>query len=379
MTAMNDPTVSTALVAVRRHLWLEDARLAVRRAGWICAAATLLAVVVHLLARPVPVAGLLAGLGLIVVAMLAWTAMHRPSDADCAWWIDRQLGGASAFTTWLDATTRRPTADNARAVDRLQRWVVAKVPEVVRSLAERRPNARVAPSILTTVVCTLLALLVLMLPQDVSLPLRQTSAGVAPPRADRASAAVDEPVIAQVASEIAGALRSSDSPREPDRGRPGGAPGPAATANDDGSGSPDASSTSGAAGNDGTSRDPKSASRDATTFAGPSPSAAGTTVGREAGDSPDARGDVGASRVPGGTIPARRVGSRSMPAALDRQADMAQQADFDDSLARPERPMTNAMPTAAAATPPPATDTARLSPSETSYVQAWMKATGSGR
>ena len=377
---MGDATVSTALVAVRRHLWREDARLAVRRAGWICAAATLLAVVVHLLAWPVPVVVLLAVLGLIVVAMLAWTAMHRPSDPDCAWWIDRHLGGASAFTTWLDATTRLPTAENARAVDRLQRWVVAKVPEVLGSLGQRRPSARVAPSILTMVVCTLLALLVLMLPQDVPPPLRQTMTGVAQPQMDKAAAAViDAPVIAQVASEIAGALRSTDSPRETDRGRPGGAPGPGTTANDDGSGSPDASSASASAGNDGASRDPKSASGDPPPSAGPSQSAAGMAVGRAAGDSPDARGDVGAARVPGGTIPARRVGSRSMPTALDSQADVAQQADFDDSLAKPGRPMTNAMPTAAAATPPPATDTARLSPGEASYVQAWMKATGSSR
>lgn len=375
---MSDATVSTVLVAVRRHLWREDAWMAMRRAGWICAVATLPAVVVHLLARPVPVAALLAVLAIIVVAMLTWTAVHRPSDPDCAWWIDRHLGGASAFTTWLDASARRPTVENARAVDRLQRWVVAKVPEILRSLAERRSTRRVAPALLTMTVCTLLALLVLMLPQEAPSPLRQTSAGVAP-QGDKAAVAVDAPVVAQVASEIAGALRSSDSPRAPDRGRPGGAPAPGATANDGGSGSSDAPPKSGVAGNDGTSSDARSASRDPTAFNGTSRSAAGSVAGREAGDSPDARGDVGGSRVPGGTIPARRVGSRSTSSALDRQADMAQQADFDDSLARPGRPMTNAMPTAAAATPPPATDAARLSPSETSYVQAWMKATGLGR
>ena len=378
---MSDATVSTALVAVRRHLWREDALLAMCRAGWICAAATLFAVVVHLLARPVPVAALLVVLVLILVAMLAWAAAHPPSDPDCAWWIDRHLGGASAFTTWLDATTRRPTAENARAVAWMQRWAVAKVPEVLRSLAGPRPTLRVAPSMLSMIVCTLLALLVLMLPQEASSPLRQNSAGVAQPPGDKAATAVDAPVVAQVASEIAGALRSSDSPREPDRGRPGGAPGPGTTANDDGSGSPDAPSTSGGAGNDGTSRDPPSASRDPTASTGPSPSAAGSVAGREAGDSPDTRGDVGPARVPGGTILAHRIGSRSrsMPTAIDRQADMAQQADFDDGIARPGRPMTNAMPTAAAATPPPAADTAALSPSETSYVQAWMKATGPGR
>ena len=101
--------------------------------------------------------------------------------------------------------------------------------------------------------------------------------------------------------------------------------------------------------------------------------------GRDAGDSPDSRPEAGVSRPAAGTIGATRFRSTVLAAEGGRRADMEQAAGFDDrvSTAGGSKPGTTVV--VAAATPPPAVETARLSPTETSYVQAWMKATGRSR
>jgi hypothetical protein len=376
---MDDATVPTVLDAVRRHLWREEGRVAIRRAAWASAASMLLAVAAHLLARPVPVAALLFVIALLWISMLAWAASRRPIDRACAIWIDRHLGGTSAFTTWLDLSSGSQEAASAPAVRWLRQWTAAKVPEVLRALGARRPSMRVSRSLLSMTVCAVLAIFVLMLPHAAVLSSRPASAPVASGLAEKATSAVDAPVAAQLASEISTALRSSEPQGEPQRGGADGTPGNGPIAADDGNGSPKAPPTSASPGDASVAGDSSSApSVDAAGTATASRSAA-AVAGRESGDSSDTRADVGVSPVPRGTIPGQRSASTARLDAAERRADMGSAATFDESLSMPGRAWVGAAPAAAAATPPPAADTARLSPTETTYVQAWMKATGPSR
>ena len=376
---MTDPVVRTLFDVVRRHLWREQGRVAIRRAAWLSAASMLLAGVVHLTVLSVPVGAVLFVVGLVWISMLAWVAWRRPSDSACALWIDRHLGGASAFTTLLDPTSRSKSPAHTQAVRWLEQWAAAKVPGALRSLGAQQPSARVSGSLLSMAVCAALALFLLTLPDAVPSSRRQASAASTASAGDNATPPAEAPVTARLASEISSALRSTETPSEPEHQGAGDASPTGATRPDDGSASPMPSSATPLPSDASTPRDSRSiASVDAPAAAGQSRSADAVS-GHDAGDSPDARADGGVSRPPTGTIPGTRFGSRERLAAADRRADMDQAADFDERVSTPGSSGPGVAVTVAAATPPPAVETARLSPTETSYVQAWMKATGRSR
>jgi hypothetical protein len=375
---MGEPTVRTLLDAARRHLWREQGRVAVRRAAWLGAATMLLAGAVHLTARPVPVDAVLWLIGLEWTSLLAWLAWRRPTDGDCALWIDRRLGGASAFTTLLDTSSRSQTPANAQALRWLEQWATAKVPGILRSLAERGPAVQVARALLSLAVSSALALFVLTVPDTAPTSRRQASAAASAASGDLATTSDEAPVAAQLASEIANALRSAEPQGEPERHRAGDAAAAGPTRPDDRSGSSAASSQPGLLPADPSTAGDSAASAalDAGASTGPGRSA-NAASGHDAGDSPDARADGGVSRAPPGTIPGTRSGSKVRLAAADRRADMEQAAAFDESVSTPAGASFAAA--VAAATPPPAVAAVRLSPTETSYVEAWMKATGRSR
>ncbi len=376
---MNDPVVQNLFDATRRHLRREQGRVAIRRAAWLSAASMLLAGVVHLTVLSVPVGAVLFVVGLVWISMLAWVAWRRPSDSACALWIDRHLGGASAFTTLLDPSSRSKSPAHTQAVRWLEQWAAAKVPGFLRSLGAQRPSVRVSGSLLSMAVCAALALFLLTLPDAVPLSRRQASAASTATAGDNATPPAEAPVTARLASEISSALRSTETPSEPEHKGAGDASPAGATRPDDDSASPTPSSATPLPSDASTPRDSRSiASVDASVAAGQSRSA-DVVSGRDAGDSPDTRADVGVSRPPTGTIPGPRFGSRERLAAADRRADMDQPADFDDRVSTPGSARPVAAVAVAAATSPPAAQTARLSPTETSYVQAWMKATGRSR
>jgi hypothetical protein len=375
---MSDSSVQNLLDAARHHLWHDTLRVSVRRAGWVCAASMALAVIVHLVLWPVPVGVLAAAVLLPWLASLAWAASRRPSDADAALWIDRHLGGASAFTTLLDARSGPQTAATAQALRWLEQWTTAKVPEVRRSLGARRSSTHLARSLLTMIVCSALALFVLTLPDAAPPSRRQAVVATASGANDKVTLSSEGPAAAQLASEISSAFRptETDSEAEREAGRSAPAAGPTSP---DERGSPKAPPASASPGDRSSGREAGSGQPvDASATAGAGRSAAAVS-GREAGDSADTRADGSVSPAPRGTMPAQGSASRVRLASGDRQADMGQAARFDDSLSVPGSTAARAAPAAAAATPPPAVKSALLSPTETSYVQAWMKATGPSR
>ena len=166
---------------------------------------------------------------------------------------------------------------------------------------------------------------------------------------------------------------------EPDRRRADDAPATGPTRADDGSAAPATASRAASLPADAaTARDSSSPGAvDARASAGTGRSA-GAVSGRDVGDSPDARVEQGVSRAAAGTIAQPRSGPTLALAGGERQADMEQAAGFDESMT-PGGASSGALVAAPAATPPRAVAAARLSPTETSYVQAWMKATGRSR
>jgi hypothetical protein len=333
----------------------------------------LLAVAVHLAVRPVPAGAMLSALTALWAAMLAWAGWRRPTDADCALWADRQLGGASAFTTLLETGQRRPAAANDPAVSWLERWATARVPQGLRLLAERHEPAQLSRALVSAGVCAALAALVLTLPGLAPALQQQAAARPASSDADRIPLQGAElPASADVVSEMARALRSAASPEASER-RPGSlAPAAGQGKTDDGDAAREAQALATPAGGRGADRgEAPGATADAGRATG---TTAGTGSGRQAGDSRDDRVDVGVSRALQGTMAVQRSDSNVRRASADRQADLERSADYDDRLPTHGAGALRAVPSAAAATPPPAAELARLAPTEATYVQAWMNA-----
>jgi len=361
--------VQTLLGAVRRRLWRWQFVAALRQASWSAAGLMLLAVAVHLAARPVAVGAVLWALAVLWAAMLARAGWGRPSDSACATWADRHLDGASAYSTLLDTGKASPTMANAQAVRWLESWAGAKAQGSLRLLAERQAPTRLLRPLLAMGVCAALAGLVLTLPElaRVSPP-----PGAAPTHAaDRPLPVAAAPASAELAREIAGALRSSP-PRDAARGREGGAAAVARGQADEGQAPP---ATAAVATPAGAQAPPGAAAPGTAHAAGPAAATAtGSGAGREAGQGRDNNTGAGVSRRAQATIAVPRSAARALRPSGARQADMEQVAVYDDTLSMPGAAQVPAGPAPAAAAPPAATGSVLLSTTETSYVQAWLKA-----
>lgn len=376
-----DP-VPTLIGAVRRRLWWGQVVAGVRLAAWGSAALLLLAVAVHLLARTVSVTAVVAALALLWALLLARAAWRRPEAPACALWADRHLDGASAFTTWLEMAPGRPAAAQAppqaraQALHWLDQWARARVPQALHMLTHGHESPRLARPLLSMAVCAALAILVLTLPGP-ALTVAQPLAASAPAGLDNPPPSAGDPAMAaDPLGEIASALRAAAP--EPDSSRAGNGRTAAtgAAKGDDATGpAPDPAGAQGAR----TAADaaaPAGRSADAASAAGAT-QAAGTGAGRNAGDSRDER--AGASQVPRSSIAVQRSELMTRNPSSQRQADMDQLATYDDEPSTPGMARVPAHPAVAAATPPPATESTRLTPSEANYVQAWMKASGGQR
>jgi hypothetical protein len=221
-----------------------------------------------------------------------------------------------------------------------------------------------------------LAALVLALPGGVLVPSRALPAAAPFAAAPERSASIAAtPASADLAREMANALRPPARSELPgpraDRRSPGGA-----AAAQPGAGSGERADQ--AAGRPaGQGVDAKTSGAAATALAPPagrSTQSPGAGGGRDAGESRDERADLGVSRALGGARPVQRSDTADRRGAADRQADTGRTGTYDE-----EGPARGVWAAGAggepgAATPPPAIDTMRLSPTEASYVQAWMKA-----
>ncbi len=372
--------VQALLSAVRRHLRLQQFAAAVGRAAWASAGLMLVAAAVHAAAYALPVGAVLSAIGLLWSALLARLAWRRPADGACALWADQHLGGASAFTTLLDTDRSLSARLPAPAVRRLQAWAQARVPASLRQLAARRDPTHLARPLLAMAVCSALAMLVLTLPGPLT-TVQQPAAGPAGARAlaaapEAAPRLADAPEPAALAREVAAALRAAP-PLE--AGSPGGGRSPAVgSARDDGADAPAMAQ----AGSAPAGARPADKTLPALADAAPPARAGGAAAvggggGREAGDSADARARTSPSRALRGTMDVQGVALPATRRTGQRQADINQAASYesdDPRTAGRDAAAAGNPPAPAAATPPPATESMRLTPTQMSYVQAWMKA-----
>jgi len=304
--------------------------------------------------------------------MMAWAAIRRPSDPACALWADRHLGGESAFGTLLEMRDGKG-APNTSALQWLEQWATARAPHSLQLLTARRESARLSKPLLSLLVCTALATIVLTLPGTApSAP--QTRATLSPADVAGNPTPDSEPASRELASALASALRSADSRRASDRRddsqTPAAGPGKVEA------GTPSRMAQTGAApkGDRTTLGESLPGTIDAAPSAPVTSQGSGAGSGRDAGDSRDDRADAGVSRVPRSTIQVQRRESSERRPSLERQADADQLATFDDDLPTRRTAAERESPALAAATPPPASGATSLTPTKAAYVQAWMKA-----
>lgn len=374
--------VQTLLGAVRRRLRRGQFAAASRRAAWGSACLMLLGAAVHLAGASLSMAALAWAVVVPWAGTVAWAAWRRPADPACALWADRRLGGASAYTTWLEVRAGQHGKADAAAVRGLEQWALARVPDSLRRLASMPSPAHLARPLLSMAVCTALATLVLALPQAAPSSRQLPAAGSGPADgADRPLAAA--PTAPALLNEIALAMRAPEAPGAAQRGGPSGQaatnPGPGGEAQpppslQDGSAGASVRAGAGAAA--------AQASSSPGIGASPSPGGAlatGAGGGREAGDSPDQRADVRVSRAQRGTITVQRSALGARETVGGWQADIDRSATYGEESSQPGTAAPQGGPAPAAATPPAATDATQLTPTETSYIQAWMKASGPRR
>jgi hypothetical protein len=366
--------LQTLLGAVRRRLWRGQFVAAVRRALWGSAGLMLLAAAVHLAARAVSIDAVLSALAVLWAAALVQAGWRRPSDSACALSADRHLGGASAFSTLLEMGQGAQGTANAKAMQCLETWASARVPEGLRLLAERQEAAHLARPLLSMLVCSALATLVLTLSEPAPSSRPQVVASSGSRDADPAMPAAEALGSAELVGEIAGALRSAESRDAPEPSKPGNAPAAGRGKSDDGPAPNTAQAGTTQPGELATATGSSRATAVEAAAAARSAQGTGTGSGRDAGDSRDERADVGVSRALRGAIPVQRSELRALRTSTERQADMDRLATYDEDQSMHGEATARAGPTPAAATPPPVTEATRLTPAETTYVQAWMRA-----
>lgn len=382
---MTDAGVPLLIAAVRRRLWLGRLAAALRLAAWVSAATMLLAAGVHL-ARPVGSLDWLAPLiGLPGLAAIAWAGARRPRDEDCALWADRHLDGASAYTTWLQTRTASLASAPVAALQAFEGWTSRRVPESLLRLSRRQaPPAWTRPTA-TWLVCAALAAVVFSV---VEAPAPGSPAVAAAVQA-QAGAPLSRGAQAPLVADVTRVLRAQEKERAARRSGAGrdaaGQAGRAADADR----APPVAASAGQGGTSPDSRPPKRPSAGIVVAAAGSASTApgpGSGGGREAGTGADPNHLGGDRRAQSAPQYAPQSAAQNAPPTPQRpaagtagsvsqgfRADAQQSASFVDGMPASAAPR-QALAGVAAATPPPAADDRPLSPSETHYVQAWMKA-----
>jgi len=382
---MNEPTTDAAvpalLAAVARRLWRERAAVAARAALWAWAAIMAGAAAIHFVAgRPGFLAA--AALGAAAwLAALAWAAMQRPGRAESALYADRFLGGASAYSTLLEAGATTAARDGAPALRWLAQWAAAAAPASRRALEARRVPSGLVRPLATAGIGTVVAAVVMALPAEPLVAMDSPTAAVdgAVPQAEPLS--LDESLLAET---LAAELATRVPPDDPGRGSMDPADGaavagPLGTMGSDAPTAVSAASARQAVSGDSVARGAGltgAGEAAAVEIDGDRPGQPGVAPapgsGREAGASRDDAAAGEGSRALQGPMTVVRRELHGMDEA-DRRADMEQSGNYlDDAAAAGMTP--SAVAPVAPARPPAARREARLSPVEAAYVDAWRAA-----
>ncbi|MDE2367418.1 MAG: hypothetical protein KGN16_00480 [Burkholderiales bacterium] len=352
---MNTPPLAALGAAVRRHLLRGRLVAALEQA--LLGTAALAGLAAGLRVAGIGIAAVVGAAGLLWLALPARALWRRPGDGACALWADRHLGGASAYSTLLEAG---PSA----ARRRLESWAAARSELSLRLLRERRADAaprerrRLARATATALLVLALAALVPTGAGPRTTP-QPDVAATAPPPVAAAGELASEAATA-TGREIADALQAQAAGATDKQG----AAHDAAPAPTGASGADVASTDAGAPAGKGPAPDAASIG------AGPPPPGATTAVaaaGLGAGDGRDDK--VGLTHL-GAIARHATPAPKSSNATAERSAsDQAGLYDGIDTKAA----ATASAAAPAAATAPIATADARLTPTQNRYVQAWMQ------
>jgi hypothetical protein len=370
----DDVAVQSMLAAVGRRLWRGRFARAARTALWAWASILAVAAATHLVAgRP----GFLTAVALGAAAWLAavaWAATQRPTRSESALYADRVLGGASAYTTLLEAGNTIGRRNDTPALRWLAQWAAAKAPASRQALEARHDPLRLARPLATAGICTAVAAVVMSLPVAPSGTTDRRATVTAGEAGPAEPLSLGEPGLAET---LAAELATQIPPEDAGHGSMDPADGGAAGAGPDGaerSEAPmetDAARARGAATPGSGAAGPGEALgiEDADGRPGLAP-APGT--GREAGASRDDAAAGEGSRALQGSMTVVRRELNGMD-ETDRRADMEQAGTYlDDAAATGMTP--SAVASVAPARPPAARREARLSPVEAAYVDAWRAA-----
>ena len=338
------------LGAVHRRLRLDALAGASRSAAWLTVVVAFVAVLLHLLVRPVSV------FSVALTVTITWgvallRAMATPIPArECAAWADRHLAGGCAYETFLEARGNALSHDAASARQRLAQWIDESAPRSLARLAATPHEARVLQPTVIALVAVALATVLLLIPtQDHSI-VANTSADTSTP-APRAQAAAHERRAEAESSDSARDRASATNSADEETGGDGGrSPSPGAVPEDPrgleatGDQQPPATATRAASG------------------------------GRDAGASADDATDAALSQAWQGEL-AMTLRTLATPPAASSRADQSLAADYesataDNTVTRPGAAFT---PAAAA---PQARRKPSLGPVEQAYVRAYFAAPG---
>ncbi len=341
----------TLLLAVGRHLRRERWATAARYAAWGAVLVALLAVLLHVSVRPVPLGELTLCLVLIGLVAAGQALATRPSPADCADWADRHLGGRSGYGTCLEVSARAKTGFDP-AAQHLEAWVAQAVPSSLAQLASRPLDAGLRKPLAAALVCIALAIALLQLPTGARAPETTSTSARA------------------IAAESALTEQRTGVPRQPSRAssvRDAAEPTPRAQATTRDT-RPTATAPTDAS--DAATPDEQPQDDDTTPAARTAKEAAAT--GREAGDVADSGGENLFTAPWQGELAARLRDLATQAPRRDLRADAGQDADFTDSTAAVAGRNRDGSLAAAAATPPPASASPPLSPAERAYLRAYL-------
>ena len=341
------------LGAVHRRLRQHALANAARSAAWLTVVIALIAVLLHLLVRPVGVFSVALAVtitwGVALLRALATPIQPR----ECAAWADRHLEGGCAYETFLEARGNARSHDAAPARRRLTQWIDEAAPRSLARLAATPREARVLRPAAFALVAVLLATSLLLIPTPDHSVVAGTSADSSTPATRVQATKRDEAPEQRTDTESLNAANDRVSGSDSDDDE---------TGDDDGR-----LPTPGAV-----EEDPHEmkATDDLQPAATATRAASG---GRDAGANADDATDAALSQAWQGEL-AMSLRTLATPPPASSRADQSLTADYtsataDDTATRSDA----ALPPAAA---PPARRKQILGPVERAYVRAYFAAPG---
>ena len=337
------------LIDVRAHLRQRALERAGTRAGWAICIVVLTVSAVHLLVAPINPVIALALPALTASLLIVPALVRRLPDSACALFVDRELGGQSAYSTLLEAGTSNRVSNESRL--HLEQWVNSQCKESAQRLA-RLPKESPLRAIASAFAAAMTSLaLFAVLPPDSPRLLASSTPTAESPSGNRAPEA-----------------RPLDSALDP-----------LTSATRNASGNTGQRATSSRTASATGMEDQVSTQADAAASARSSsrPSSGATQSSNEglAGNAPgsavDRRYDGATMRPSEIAVPRRAIDAR--PGSADTQSLMSRATTYDDRSAALAQP--NAIPKAAPAAPPTDRSSAALSPAAREYVKAWGTST----